>query len=42
MFKILFFFKKNNFILLYLSRDKIKGQSDKNTTLTPTKILRKK
>ena len=27
---------------LSLSRDKIKGQSDKNATLTPTKILPKK
>ena len=42
MFKILFFFKKNNFTLLYLSRDKIKGQSDKNTILTLTKTLPKK
>ena len=27
---------------LYLSRDKIKGQFNKNITLTPTKILTKK
>ena len=27
---------------LYLSRDKTKGQSGKNTTLTPTKTLPKK
>ena len=37
-----FFLFKNAHILLYLSRDKIKGQSGKNTTLSPTKILPKK
>ena len=33
---------KNATTLLYLSRDKTKGQFGKNTTLTPTKILPKK
>ena len=33
---------KNALIALCLSRDKTKGQSGKNTTLTPTKILPKK
>ena len=37
-----FFFFKNVLISLCLSRDKIKGQSGKNTTLTPTKTLPKK
>ena len=36
------FLLKNALIPLYLSRDKIKGQLGKNTTLTPTKTLHKK
>ena len=42
LFGFLIFWFKNAPILLYLSRDKIKGQSGKNTTLTPTKTLPKK
>ena len=38
----LFFWFKNAYTSLYLSRDKTKRQSGKNTTLTPTKILSKK
>ena len=37
-----FFLVQNIPTLLYLSRDKTKGQSGKNTTLTPTKTLPKK
>ena len=37
-----FFWFKNTPTSLYLSKDKIKGQSSKNTTLIPTKILPKK
>ena len=37
-----FFLFKNSLTFLYLSKDKTKGQSDKNTTLTPTKTLPKK
>ena len=37
-----FFWFKNAQKFLYLNRDKTKGQSGKNTTLTPTKILPKK
>ena len=37
-----FFWLKNTPTPLCLSRDKIKGQSSKNTTLTPTKTLPKK
>ena len=33
---------KNTLIPLCLSRDKTKGQFNKNTTLTPTKTLSKK
>ena len=36
------FFFLNAPTSLYLSRDKTKKQSGKNTTLTPTKILPKK
>ena len=39
---IIFFWFKNTSTLLYLSRDKIKGQFGKNATLTPTKTLLKK
>ena len=42
MFGISFFWFKNDPTLLCLSKYKIKGQSDDNTTLTPTKILPKK
>ena len=38
----LFFLFKNAPTRLYLSRDKTKRHSCKNTTLTPTKILPKK
>ena len=37
-----FFLLKNAPTPLCLSRDKTKGQSGKNTTLTPTKTLSKK
>ena len=37
-----FFWFKNTPTFLCLSRDKTKGQSDKNTTLTPTKTCPKK
>ena len=37
-----FFWLKNTPTPLYLSKDKTKGQSDKNTTLTFTKTLFKK
>ena len=37
-----FFLFKNAPTPLYLSRNKTKGQSGKNTTLTPTKTLPKK
>ena len=36
------FFSSKMFLHLYLNRDKIKGQSGKNITLTPTKTLPKK
>ena len=36
------FWFKNTLTPLYLSRDKTKGQSGKNATLTPTKIFPKK
>ena len=39
---ILIFWLKNAHTLLCLSRDRIKGQSGKNTTLSPTKIFPKK
>ena len=42
LFGFLIFMFKNAPISLCLSRDKTKGQSGKNTTLTPTKILPKK
>ena len=41
-FFFFFFWLKNTLIPLYLSRDKTKGQSGENTTLTPTKTLPKK
>ena len=42
LFGILIFLFKNIPTPLFLSRDKTKGQSGKNTTLTPTKTLPKK
>ena len=42
LFGILIFLFKNIPTPLCLSRDKTKGQSDKNITLTPTKMLPKK
>ena len=42
LFGLLNFLFKNNPTLLCLSRDKTKGQFDKNTTLTFTKMLHKK
>ena len=42
MKSFLFFWFKNAHTPLSLSRDKTKGQSSKNITLTPTKILPKK
>ena len=42
LFGFLIFKFKNAPTLLCLSRDKIKGQFSKNSTLTPTKILPKK
>ena len=41
LFRVLIFSLKNAPTLLCLSRDKIKGQSGKNTTLTFTKALPK-
>ena len=42
MFGILIFLFKNTPTFLYLSKDKTKGQSSNDTTLTPIKILPKK
>ena len=41
LFRVFIFSSKNAPTLLCLSRDKIKGQSGKNTTLTFTKVLPK-